>query len=99
VQIEINITMLIAIASVVFTAYNTFTVHRRAVSTDARTDTVTITTILVKLESIEKGVGEIRADSAAMRGEFQELRDKVIANDQSLKNAWQELNVLIQRTG
>ena len=93
-QVEISVAMVISILAIALTIYNTVVGQKRANRSDTKGDATTITTILVKLENIDKGVSRIEAENAAIRGEVRELRDKVIVNEQSLKSAWKHIETI-----
>lgn len=57
-------------------------------------DTGQITTVLIKLENITELVAEIRKDVRDDRAERQEMRDRLVAVEQSTKSAHKRIDTL-----
>lgn len=82
-----NTSVMIALASlvvaVIVAIYN--------ISKDGRnkekTNTSEITTVIVKLESINNGVSEIKSEMKNVKRDIQELRDRIIVVEQSSNSA------------
>lgn len=51
-----------------------------------------MTTVIVKLEAIGTGVSEIKSDIRNIKSDVQELRDRVIIVEQSVKSAHKRLD-------
>ena len=82
----------LSILSLIVAALVGFTNIRRNQSADNRQATAEMTTVIVKLDMINTSVTEIKADVRNQRTELQELRDKVIAVEQSVKSAHHRLD-------
>jgi hypothetical protein len=91
---SVEIALLISAVSVSFALYSGISNMKRNSKADTAKDAATLTTLLVKLESITQGIAEIKTEFSVMRKDFQELRDKVIINEQSLKSAWHRIDAL-----
>lgn len=73
-----------------------FTCYQFVRSTQ-KEDTGQITTVLVKLENIAELVAEIRQDVRDDRAERQELRDRVVAVEQSTKSAHKRIDEIFDK--
>ena len=98
-QAEINVTLIISIVAVAFTVYNTLVNRRREHRADTQSDTTTITTVLVKLESMGNGIARIEKEQSNSQSAMQDQRDRLIAMEQSLKSAWARLEAIEKRLG
>lgn len=78
---------ILSILSLIVAALVGFTNIKRNQSADNRQAAAEMTTVIVKLDMINASVTEIKADVRNQRAELQELRDKVIAIEQSVKAA------------
>ena len=58
--------------------------NRRA---DDQQDAAERTTLIVKIESINAGINEIKTDVRGLRGDVRELQDRMIIVEQSVKSA------------
>jgi len=94
---DVNIAIFISTISIVFTIFNSVVGYKRSNRNDTQNDTATITTILVKLENIDKSMSDIKTEMKVTRRDFQELRDKVIISEQALKTIWSAIENLEQR--
>lgn len=65
-------------------AINSF--HRTNVN-DARKGTSEMTTLIVKLENIDRGVSEIKLEMRNMQDDIQDLREKIAIVGESTKSA------------
>lgn len=66
--------------------------ERKDTEQETEDRTATHTILMTKLEYIEKNVTEIKDDNRELKGEVRELRDKVIAVEQSLKSYHKRLD-------
>lgn len=53
-----------------------------------------ITTLIVKLENIADGITEIKSDMRNIKGDVQELRDRLIIVEQSVKRCHERVDTL-----
>ena len=63
-------------------------------NTDARKEASEMTTLIVKLETINNGVNEIKSDMRNMKTDIQDLRDRLIIVEQSTKSAHHRVDKL-----
>lgn len=85
---------ILSILSLIVAALVGFTNIKRNQSADNRQATAEMTTVIVKLDMINTSVTEIKADVRNQRAELQQLRDKVIAVEQSVKSAHRRLDTI-----
>lgn len=81
---------IISALALLFSAY-------QFVRSSQKEDTGQITTVLVKLENIAELVAEIRQDVRDDRAERQELRDRVVAVEQSTKSAHKRIDEIYEK--
>jgi peptidoglycan hydrolase CwlO-like protein len=89
-----EVSLLIAGISLAFALYSGISNLKRNSKADTQKDTAAMTMVLVKLENITQGITEIKSELSVMRKDFQELHDKVIINEQSLKSAWRMIDTI-----
>ncbi|MCR5479492.1 MAG: hypothetical protein K6F27_06495 [Ruminococcus sp.] len=85
---------ILSILSLIVAALVGFTNIKRNQNADNRQATAEMTTVIVKLDMINTSVTEIKADVRNQRAELQQLRDKVIAVEQSVKSAHRRLDTI-----
>ena len=61
-------------------------------SSDIRQESSQTTTLIVKLENIAEGVNEIKSEMRNIKDDIRELRDRVIAVEQSTKSAHKRID-------
>ena len=88
----IEIPILISVLSLVVSAIVGFTSIKSRNSANDRQEASQLTTLIVKLETIADGVNEIKADLRNMKDDVRELRDRVIAVEQSTKSAHKRID-------
>ena len=59
---------------------------RRNNSADDKKQSAEMTTVIVKLENINTGINEIKADVRNVKSEVQELRERIVVVEQSTKS-------------
>ena len=59
---------------------------RRNNSADDKKQSAEMTTVIVKLENINIGINEIKADVRNVKSEVQELRERIVVVEQSAKS-------------
>ncbi|MDR1159761.1 MAG: hypothetical protein LBK69_03950 [Syntrophomonadaceae bacterium] len=91
---SMEVSLLIAGISLAFALYSGISNLKRNSKADTQKDTAAMTMVLVKLENITQGITEIKSELSVMRKDFQELHDKVIINEQSLKSAWRMIDTI-----
>lgn len=83
----IELSLLIAGLSLAFAVYQGISNMKRNKRTDDREEAAQMTTVIVKLENINTGVTEIKAEIRNLKTDIQELRDRLIIVEQSTKSA------------
>lgn len=85
------------VVGLIYTVLSTFIIFyslRRNNKADDTTEASTITTIMVKLENINTGIAELKAEISLIKTEQQNDHDKIIRLEQSLSSAWKEIDRL-----
>ena len=77
---------LISILSLIVASIVRFTNLRRNNSPYAKQQSAEMTTVIVKLENINTGINEIKADVRNVKSEVQELRERIVVVEQSTKS-------------
>ena len=77
---------LISILSLIVASIVGFTNLRRNNSADDKKQSAEMTTVIVKLENINTGINEIKADVRNVKSEVQELRERIVVVEQSAKS-------------
>ena len=77
---------LISILSLIVASIVCFTNLRRNNSADDKKQSAEMTTVIVKLENINTGINEIKADVRNVKSEVQELRERIVVVEQSTKS-------------
>ena len=77
---------LISILSLIVASIVGFTNLRRNSSADDKKQSAEMTTVIVKLENINTGINEIKADVRNVKSEVQELRERIVVVEQSTKS-------------
>lgn len=91
---SIDISLLISIISVLIAGIVAITTIKRNSYHDNRDETSNLTTLIVKLENINEGVNEIKADMRNMKADIQDLRDRLIMVEQSDKSAHHRIDII-----
>ena len=63
---------------------------------DGKRGTVTMTTVVIKLENISNGVNEIKGELRGVREDVRDVRERQAKSEESLKSAWNRINELAQ---
>ena len=69
---------------------------RRNTSADDKQQSAEMTTVIVKLENINTGINEIKADVRNVKSEVQELRERIVVVEQSAKSLHKRVDSLEQ---
>ena len=88
----IEVALLLTGTSVCAAVYFGICAKRRNDKADARQDNTTMTTVMVKLETIGAGVNEIKADIRNVREDVNATRERLIVCEQSVKQAHKRLD-------
>ena len=81
-----ELSYLISILSLIVASIVGFTNLRRNNSADDKKQSAEMTTVIVKLENINTGINEIKADVRNVKSEVQELRERIVVVEQSTKS-------------
>lgn len=90
----LELSIVISVLSVSFALYSGISNLKRNDKKDTAEETAQLTTVIVKLENIGDGVSEIKSDMKNVKGEVQELRERLVAVEQSAKSAHRRLDGL-----
>lgn len=82
----------VSVLSLIVSAIVGFSTIKSRNSSDTKQEATQLTTLIVKLENIGDGVNEIKAEMKSMKDDVRELRDRVIACEQSTKSAHRRLD-------
>ena len=83
---SIEITLLISIVSLAFALYSGFMNIKRNNKTETQAETSTLTTVIVELKYISKGITDIQHDMNNLKEDIQNLRDKNTIHSESIKS-------------
>ncbi len=84
---EIEIAVLISVASLIFGIYSGVSSMRRNARADSRKDASEMAMVIVKLEDISSGISEIKTDLSNVKGDIKDITERLIVAEQSLKSA------------
>lgn len=82
---NIDVSTLISVLSLTVATIVALTNIRRNHTADDRQEATEMTTLIVKLETINNGVNEIKSDMRNMKDDMQDFRDRLIIVEQSTK--------------
>jgi len=91
---SIELTILISVISVSFALYSGISNMKRNSKKDTAEDVAQLTTIIVRLDTINSGVSEIKTEMKSMKADVQELRERLVVVEQSAKSAHHRLDGL-----
>ena len=84
---EVLITLLISISSLAFGVYSGSCAIKRDRRAEDRKDASEMAAVLVKLEDISTGIGEIKNDVSNVKGDIKELTERLIVAEQQIRQA------------
>jgi hypothetical protein len=91
-QMTIEVALLISGVSLAFGIYSGVANMKRNSKTDTKQETTQLTTVIVKLENLGTGIAEIKNELFNIKNDTRELRDRIIAVEQSAKQANKRLD-------
>ena len=91
---KIELAYALSAAGIIFGIYEGIKSLQRARNKDASEDAATLTTVIVKLESISQGVSEIKSDLCSVKSDIRESRERIIKTEESLKQAHKRIDML-----
>lgn len=66
----------------------------RTMKKDSSEDASQMTTVLVKLENIQQGINDLKADVSSIKNDIKELDHRLTIEEESLKSAWKQISLL-----
>lgn len=63
-------------------------------SSNNKSNTTELTTVIVKLENISSGIRDIKTEIASIKDDQRDDHDRLIRNEESVKAAWKQINEL-----
>lgn len=91
---SIDISTFLSVLSVIIAGIVAVTNIKRNSSQDNRQDASNLTTLIVKLENINEGINEIKSEMRNMKNDIQDLRDRLIIVEQSVKSAHHRIDTI-----
>lgn len=91
---QIDISFLIAIISLSLSAVVGLSGLRRNAKHDDRQEASSLTTLLVKIENINNGINEIKSDMRGVRADIQDVRERLVLVEQSVKSAHHRIDTI-----
>lgn len=92
--LSIDISIMLSVISVCVAVVVAVTNIKRNNAHDSHREASDLTTLIVKLENINEGINEIKSDMRNMKSDIQDLRDRLIIAEQSLKSAHHRINAI-----
>ena len=90
----IEVALLISVISVAFALYSGAVNIKRNNRKDTETETTQLTTMIVKLESIDKGVEEIKTDIRGIKTDMKDMQERLVKVEESTKQAHKRIDTL-----
>lgn len=84
----IELSLLVSGVSVAAAVYFAIKSNNRADKTDIKNETASLTTVIVKLETIGNGITEIKTELAKVKNDMQEDHDRLVKVEESLGTLW-----------
>ena len=81
----VEIALVISAISLGFAIYSGVSNLKRHNKQDAKSDSAQLTTVIVKLENIDKGINEIKADVKDVKNDLKDHSDRLIRLEQQVK--------------
>jgi peptidoglycan hydrolase CwlO-like protein len=95
---SIELTMLISVVSVAFAVYAGINNMRRNSTADIKKDAVEMATINVKLDTIGRGVDDIKLEQKTINKDIKDLSNRVLKVEESAKSAHHRIDDIIERS-
>ena len=90
----IEVALVISALSLAFGIYQGITNMKRNRTSDDKKEASEMTTVIVKLEGIQKDCNEIKNDLKGVKEDVKSHTEQLIRLDESLKSAWKAINKL-----
>ena len=94
---DIELTMLISLISVSFALYSGIANLKRNNVVDIKKDAAETATINVKLDTINKGVEDIKLEQKSTNKDIKDLNERIVVVEQSTKSAHNRIDELTER--
>lgn len=91
---SIDISLLLSAVSVCVAVVVAVTNIKRSNAHDSHREASDLTTLIVKLENINEGINEIKSEMRNMKNDIQDLRDRLIIVEQSVKSAHHRIDTI-----
>lgn len=91
---SIDISLLLSAVSVCVAIVVAVTNIKRSNAHDSHREASDLTTLIVKLENINEGINEIKSEMRNMKNDIQDLRDRLIIVEQSVKSAHHRIDTI-----
>ena len=95
----IEVALLLSFLSIFFAIFFGAISMRRNQKADDKREQSDMTTVIVKLESINADTNEIKNDIKSLKSDVRHNSENIIRIDESLKSAWKRINELAQEKG
>ena len=86
----IEITQLVSVLSFLVAAF----ALARNLKLDTKSDQTELTTVIVKLETINENIKDVKADMKDVKDDIDKIRERLIAVEQSVKSAHKRIDGL-----
>ena len=96
-ETEAILAILVSFASLLFGVYSGMSSIRRATRAEQRREASELTMVIVKLEDISAGVGEIKSDISNVKHDVKDLTGRLIIAEQQIAEANKKINDLQRR--
>ncbi len=104
----ITITLLIAILGIVTSTISLVVTLKKNLKTDTRQDAMAMTTVAVRLESLQDNMKDLKSDFStnmsdlkkdilSIRSDMNEFRERIVAVEQSTKSAHHRMDMYDQK--
>lgn len=88
----IEVALVISGVSLAFGLYSGIANMKRNSKTDTQQEATQLTTVIVKLENLGTGITEIKNELGNIKNDTRELRDRIIAVEQSTEQAHKRID-------
>jgi cell division protein FtsL len=97
-EMTVEIALIISVVSVVFTIYTGTSNMKRGNTADIKKDAVEMATINVKLDTIGRGVDDIKLEQKTINKDIKDLSNRVLKVEESAKSAHHRIDDIIERS-
>ena len=91
------ISLVIAAFSLLFAVYSGIANLKRNNKTDTTAEVSQTVSVMTKLEYISSGISDIKNEIGNVKTEVQGLRDRVVAGEESIKQAHKRIDEIVHR--